>query len=469
MKSGINIIRNLTGTFSGKSLLLMIAGIGKMLSQLIVLYLYSRLLIPEAYGIYQSIWLYISIISVISLFGLPQLILSAGWNAVSAYVNNNKNKTILTGALLFCIPYVIFWLLTPDLSVLAKILLALCVIAQSIASIRECIALSHHAHQRVFKVNMLHNVLFLLIHGIILFHWYTPELLLLLLSITFIIKSAILQKSIYNKTEKQTPRNEILQKQWLLLGLFDMINIFQRWFDKWAILLFLSLTQFAIYFNGAYEIPIFGIMVSAVGSIMLVEWNKNNTKDRDIYIFHHSALLLSCFVYPAFAFLLMYHDLFFIWLFSSQYESAIPIFGIAIFIIPVRITNYTVVLQTLNRSDKIVAGAIFDMVVAVALMFILYPLMQMKGIILSMVIATWAQAIYYLIETGRIAGIPFSKILPYGKLILILALSLMPAFAVKFLMSGQSGNIQLIAGFTVAGLSAFFLFFFIHKKFIPLR
>lgn len=436
-------------SFTGRSVMLMVSGIIKMLVQLTVILLYARTLTVELYGQYQSVWLYTGVISVVSLFGLPALILSSGGENIQQYIQTFRHRSAIIALCLFIVPVALVWIFEPGFSYVQKTLLTLLILAQNIAAIREVLVLKHGSHKKVLLANLLFSVIFLLVHVGLSGSRYSLDALLLLLTLVFIIKSTMLKHKAFSSGTHTDIPVEITGKQWLYLGLFDTINTLYKWLDKWIILSFLTLSQFAVYFNGAYEIPVFGIVVSAVGHIMLVEWGRTGGHaDQIRESLHHSTQMLAAWVLPAFIFLIFHHETFFLLLFGNTYAEAVPIFFIALFILPLRMTNFTAALQFYQRSDRIVLGAIIDLVSAIVLMFILYPLLQTRGIILAVVISTWVQAGYYLWATSQLTQIPWYRLLPFQYMIWVLLTSCVILAGLYYITQNRSVQWQLVAGIT---------------------
>lgn len=434
--------------FTGRSVMLMFSGMLKMLVQLTVILLYARLLSVESYGQYQSVWLYTQVISVISLFGLPSLLLSAGSENIQRFVQQYRTRTAIIATLLFLIPVLLLWICEPGFTLLQKGLLAMLILAQNIATVREVWILKHGSHKKVFMANIVFSILFLSTHIALSGSRYSLDTLLLLLIAVCIVKSALLKPTTLPIASTAELPAAITGSQWLYLGLFDTINTVYKWLDKWIILSFLTVSQFAVYFNGAYEIPLFGILVSAIGHIMLVEWGRTDGSPNHIQqTLHHATQLLATWVLPAFAFLIWHHEDFFIWLFGSTYAEAVPVFFIALFILPLRITHFTAVLQFYQKSDRILLGAIIDLIAAILLMFVLYPLLQMRGIILAVVISTWIQAGYYLFVTASITGMAWYRLLPIRFIAGVLLLSFSVIIGLDFITQTSSLYWKLGTGF----------------------
>lgn len=83
-----------------KSLILMGNSTLKLLTQITIIVILSKKISIEKYGIYQSVWMYINIISVCTLFGLPSLILSSQQGSLKIFIKKNIIKLILIAAIL---------------------------------------------------------------------------------------------------------------------------------------------------------------------------------------------------------------------------------------------------------------------------------------------------------------------------------------------------------------------------------
>jgi O-antigen/teichoic acid export membrane protein len=411
--------------FAKRSFLLISSSVIRLGAQLAIVFLYSRNLSVAEYGLYQSIWLYINVVSVISLFGLPSIILSSSVSSIRLWINKNKKKFIFLSLLLNITPSLYVLLAANEYNHTIKLLLLILIIIQNISIITETIVIKKKKEKIVLLSNLIFSTGYLICHLIILYYNYSLISILTTLVLMFIIKTVILWIfAMQNVTALPSKTVKPLGNQWLYLGLYDVLSVVFKWVDKWVILFFISASQFAVYFNGSYEIPLFGLMISAVGSIMLVDLsgqNDNATKVKSL--FKNSSKLLASIVFPSFCFLFFYNQDFFTLIFSVKYIAAIPIFTISIFILPLRITNFTAALQVYNRNDLIVKGAVLDLIIAVVLMAILYPILKLQGLALAFVLSTYVQAGYYLWHTGKLINKKISYFFPFKKLFFIMTSS----------------------------------------------
>jgi O-antigen/teichoic acid export membrane protein len=454
------------GSFAKRSLLLLLSLSFKLLVQIVVIFVYARYLSVSDYGNYQSIWLYANVGSIIGLFGLPSLLLSISLKNIIKWVKENKVVFFLAFMLLNLIPFVVLLFFRNQFPINTRFLLLLLIIIQNVSIIAETIAIKAEKEKLVLVSNIVFNVAYLSLHIFLLYYGYSLHLLLLGLAGLYLIKTFILlfYKHHYMVQDNNTTVQAI-GKQWLYLGLNDTVSVISKWLDKWVILLLLSATQFAIYFNGSYEIPVFGLMLSAVGNIMVVELSKQRVDPiKHINaLFTTSSISLAAIVFPSFAFLLFYHTAFFTLIFSAKYITAIPVFFVSIFILPVRITNYTAVLQVHNKNNLIIKGTLLDIGVAIILMIVFYPLMQMKGLALAFVLSTYLQAWYYLWATSKLINKKISSFFPIKKLLGIMALSVFILGIIYFLSSKFKFPANLLLGIIMCGALILFLLY-IHLK-----
>jgi O-antigen/teichoic acid export membrane protein len=439
----------------------------RMAAQLAIVFLFSRKLSLKDYGLYQSVWLYINIISVISLFGLPSLLLSVHVKNITDWVTANKKQFLLWAGLLNLIPLTYIFFGATNYDVLTRLLLMFLIISQSISIIVETLTIKNEKEILVLATNVLFTIGYLFCHLLLLYTNYSLHLLLTGLILFFWIK-IFLQwrfstRNILHSTHLPVQQ---ISKQWFYLGLNDVVGVLSKWLDKWVILFFVSITQFAIYFNGAYEVPVFGLMLSAIGNVMLVDFSKTHT---DIAaatkaLFNNSAALLSGIVFPSFCFLFFYHAPFFTLIFSTKYQEAIPVFLVSIFVLPVRITNFTALIQTYNRNDLIIKGTVLDILIAIFLMLVFYPVFQMKGLALAFVISTYIQAAYYLWHTGKLLNKKISYFFPFKKLLITMLISFIVTGTGYLIFNSFLYPLNLFAGIALCTLTVLAFLYNYYKS-----
>ncbi len=463
-----NIINNIAGgKFAKRSFLLITSQGTRMLAQIVIIFIYSRHLSFKEYGAYQSVWLYVNVISTLSLFGLPSLIMSASQKNIYTSVKDNKKHFFIAGSIVNFLPLLFLLLAVHEFSIGSKLLIIMLIICQNISILAEAITIKKEKEMLLLISNIIFAIGYFACHIFILYTGYSLELLVAVLILIFAIKATTLLW--LNKQNIEDPVNTLSPttgRQWFYLGVVDSLSVLFKWIDKWIILFFLSVSQFAIYFNGSYEIPVLGLMVSGVGNIMLIELSKHSHKSSAAskILFTNSSLLLASIVFPSFAFLLFYHSYFFTFIFSAKYVASIPIFFVSIFILPVRITNYGATLQVYNRNDLVVKGALIDIIIAVILMAFLYPFMGMKGLALAFVISTYIQAWYYLWHTSNLINQKIVSFFPLKKLLLLMVISILLLGTTYAICNRLPYPLNMIIGVAVCSLLIISLLYLSIKR-----
>jgi O-antigen/teichoic acid export membrane protein len=450
-----------------RSIFLIAGKFAKLVSQVFAIILFSKYLNLNDYGHYQTIWVYINVAAVIGLFGLPSLILSEPANNILNFYKRNR-RLLNIG---FITVNLLIFLFIPSLrqqDILFKAVIFLLIIFQNLSIITDAVALKFEREKLLAITNIIFSAGFLAAHLLMVNGYLSFMNLFLILAILFLCKFCVLYFAIKVNLIVKTANADVTLKktglQWLHLGLNESISILASTLDKWVILFMLTASEFAIYFNGSYEIPVFMILLLSAGNIMVVELSKNYSFKKVKYLYTHSTLVLSAILFPAFFFLFFYHKEFLLLIYGSKYESAIPLFLISIFILPLRSFYSTAVLQVKHRADLIVKGAVLDILLAVMLMFCLYPLMGVSGIALSIVISTYVQQYFYLNRSAALLDEKIKNFMPVRPQFVIILFSLITAAAGSFFMHSVLHKSAVWGGAVIALASTLRILLHLYKN-----
>jgi O-antigen/teichoic acid export membrane protein len=142
----------------------------------------------------------------------------------------------------------------------------------------------------------------------------------------------------------------------------------------------------------------------------------------------------------------------------------VPFFLIYAWIIPLRIANYSAVLQAKMKSNLVTAGSLSALVLKLLLMVLLYRSSGVKGIALAVVIGTYYQVLFYIYHIARVLTIPIVNVLPFKKLAIVFLLAagvnLGAYYAIRHLPPLQ----QLIFGGSVLAINAVAGFLILIKQ-----
>jgi|GEM_PF-661100 len=413
--------------------------------------IYSRKLTYDDYGKFQSVWIYTNIVNVIISFGIASVILSTDLDFLTAFIKNNRRKLILFYSALWISGLVTFFFVAKNFNSSLKFLLIAFIITQNVATAADNLLIKKGNEKISGIINFVYAFIFFGWHIYVLCTWYS--LYHLVEGITIISAARlmiILLIPLRKRETRVTVSNNQFLHHWGYLGLNDTLGVLARWIDKLFLLYLLSAGDFAIFFNGSIEIPLFALLVSVTGNFLSIEMSASLLQPKKmIKVYRESFHILSNIVFPLFLFLFFFRADLFSLVFAHKYDASLPIFVISIFILPLRINNYGVVLQCFSQGKRVLFGSLLDLFIAIILMIILYPLMGTKGVALSVVISTYCQSLYYLWHSSRMLNSTILQLLPLKKLGIrffkILALYL----ALSFVLSGLGAPSRLIVAIAI--------------------
>lgn len=449
---------------------LALSSVIRFVVQFAIIIVYSHRLSLAVYGQYQFIWMFINFFSLIMLFGLNSLVLSTPLYEIKNWIRSHIK--LVVGCFIFfnAIALGFLFIRGEYFTNSEKSLLVLLLILQNLLVIAEAVTIKREQEKKVFSSNIAYLVIYATAHLYLIYTTYSVELLLLFLCVAAVIKTIILCYNL-KLNLSFSPKINPLGRQWFYLGINEVLGVVVKWIDKWAILFFLPVADFAVYFNATYEIPVFMLVLSAVGNISLVELSKpEHRTNRKIKRFYdRSTILMACFVFPSFWFFWFYAGDFIVTFFGDKYAAAITIFKISIFILPARIIYSTTILQIYHKTNLIVKGAVIDLIVALVFIAILYPNFGMEGLALAFVISTYVQVGYYLWETGRLLKEKITYFFPVKQILIICFSSGLLIAISYFLMHTIAPLPKNIIGIVCTGIITLASFIFFYKKMLLSR
>lgn len=413
--------------------------------------IFSRRLSYDEYGTFQSVWMYANIVNVILSFGLGAVILSTNMTFLLSFIKKNQKILISFYILLSLTTLLIFFLFAKNFNAATKFLLIGFIIIQNTVAVAENLLIKQGGEKKAFLINFFYSILFFGTHLFILFTNYSLAHLIIVVTIISVIKFFI----IIFFTRVQAGNVAInddknFMKHWAYLGFNEILGIIAKWIDKIFLLYLLTATDFAIFFNGSFEIPLFGLLVSVTGNFLLIEISGNTRlTDKIVSLFRENFNMLSSIVFPLFFFLFFFREELFMLVFKNKYQASLPVFLISIFVLPIRINNYTVILQCLLQGNKIMWGSILDILIAIILMVLLYPKMGTQGIALSIVISTWFQVVYYLWHSASALHISILRLVPAKKLLIKFFVLLAVYLLLSLLVQNLAIAVKLILAFLI--------------------
>lgn len=395
-----------------------------ILSLLVISVLYSRKLSYDEYGKFQTVWVLANILGTIILFGLPSIIFATGKKTLQTFFKKYGTKIIAVYTVIVLAAFSFTFFSDKNFDVSFKFLVFGFIMLQAGCVVSDSFLIKHDLLRHYLIINSLYSLIFFSYH--LYFYYYAFSLQALVFGITILAVLKLLfsigmlcrRKSYAGVAHDLVPR--AFFRNWLYTGINEVFGVVVKWLDKIFLLYLLTASEFAIFFNGSFELPLFAVLISAVESLMLTNISRNlpNKTDARI-IFGESFKLLSLISFPIFFFFLFTHQETYAIIFDNKYNSSIPVFVITLFIIPLRISHYGVILQSYGKANKLALGSAIDFVLSLTLMFALFPVLGTKGVMLAIVLSTYLQVVYYLYESAKTLDITVWELLPFkylGKL-----------------------------------------------------
>jgi O-antigen/teichoic acid export membrane protein len=210
------------------------------------------------------------------------------------------------------------------------------------------------------------------------------------------------------------------------LGLSSVIGTITIQLSSMIVALMTSPVDFAVYANGAKEVPLIGIITGSISVVIMAEM-ANKIKEGDLKmaleLFRKSAIASASFLIPIMVFLMIYADSFIYILYSNKYTGSVTPFRIYLFSIPIRIVYYSAAFIALGKSKEILFRSVIDLGLTAIFSFLLLFWFGINGapiaLILTMFIWTVPYNLYTLAKEFNCKStyiIPFSKV---GKVFLI--------------------------------------------------
>ncbi len=409
-----------------KSYLIYIFKILVALTKIIALAYSTRLVSTELWGLFQKIIL-------IFLICLP--IVESGLSSSFYYffVNEKKTKIVFGSHSLLLLLYIFFLIIISflyfilfDLSFSHFPFLVLYIFSNTLIILFDCYFYALKKTKYILISTLFVGFLYSL--SIILFSYFSfsinilfvllslPSLIIFLLY-TYIIK----QKFSINLFYYKETRLLVFFKYGFPVSIASAVGVLNRKIDFLFVSYFLPLSTMAIYSFGAYEIPIVAIITNVLfsqSSTKLHELSKYNninvveywkTLQRASYIF----------ICPLFITILYYSDPLFTAVFSSKYQESVIIFQIFLFLIPLRTTNFGILLRIINKTRLITICSLISFGFNLMSFYIFYSYFGLIGLTISVVISIYILGFSQLYFYSKITKIRFTKFFNFKYLFLM--------------------------------------------------
>lgn len=211
------------------------------------------------------------------------------------------------------------------------------------------------------------------------------------------------------------------------IGMSSMIGSINRQIDKIIISGQFTVREFAIYSNGATELPIARILNSAVMSVImpeLVRLYSQGEYNRLLELWHRSIRKVSLIILPMMVFLFVFAREFLLFLYSEKYLDSTGIFQIYLFTLPNRVTTFGSVLLAAGLSKVIMYYNLYTVITAVTLNLLLIKLLGIWGAAIGTVLSIYFITFIQLKKICSVVNCTFKQVYPWRLTLNILLVAL---------------------------------------------
>ncbi len=158
------------------------------------------------------------------------------------------------------------------------------------------------------------------------------------------------------------------------LGLASMFGTLAMQLDKLIVASLCSPEDFAVYANGAMEIPLIGVVTGAIASVILVDMRAAVVRgdyEEALRLFRLAAAKSACILLPALCFLFVFAEDIITVLFSNKYLQSVWPFRIYLLLLPVRVAFYGPALMALGQTTIVLVRSVLDLCIDLVLSVLL--------------------------------------------------------------------------------------------------
>ncbi len=254
-------------------------------------------------------------------------------------------------------------------------------------------------------------------------------------------------KKVYDSVQQYTDDFVSVAKHSFPVALSLTIGVLSYQVDKFLVSYLSTPDQYALYINGAFEVPLITMVTSSIAGAtfgLFSNYCKEKQFKESIALFgrvcHISALIL----FPSFVFLMFFADHVIIALFGKNYSDSASIFRIYLCLLPIRIVQYGNVLIALNKAKTLVFRSVIELLLGVTIAATAYFVVGISGVALGMVssVLFWTVP-YNLREISIGLNSSIGNLIPWR------------ALTKTAIFSGLSGVIVFISMESIAASSPF--------------
>ena len=211
------------------------------------------------------------------------------------------------------------------------------------------------------------------------------------------------------------------------LGLAAALAMLSASLDKVVVASMCSTADFAIYANGAMEIPLIGVVTGSITAVLLPDIRRlylEGRKSEALELWKRGAAKSALIILPLMCFLFcMAPDVMTV-LYSPKYAASALPFRLYLLLLPIRVVTWGAMFMAAGKTQLILYRAALELGLNLVLSILFVRLLGYIGAAVAGILTIYFWSVPYNMHTiGRQYGAKFAAVLPARKLLQIIAVS----------------------------------------------
>ena len=254
----------------------------------------------------------------------------------------------------------------------------------------------------------------------------------------------------------------------LPIGLSSVVGTFSTQLNRLVISTSFSPHVFAVFNNGAFEIPFVGLLTGSLMTVLIPEFvvrlKNNETMEAVWRLWNNASLKTALILYPLIVYSFIFSEEIIILLFSNKYLESVPIFRIFLIATFVRVTQYSSLIQALGKTKLMLLTSIIGLISNLVLSWILVNTMGVYGPAWANVITVYIWMLVYLLMIANLTNSSLLLVMPWIGLLKVLVLSIIPGLGIILLRyANLSIFLELIFGAVIYAMLYIVLLIVTHE------
>jgi len=202
----------------------------------------------------------------------------------------------------------------------------------------------------------------------------------------------------------------------LPFGLAVVVNTLVQSSHQFIVAASVSITDYAVYAVGCFQLPILGIIVDSVAKASLVKMSEiAGAKNSSIVmaeLISNSIRKLWILFFPIFVFFFITAEEFIVLLFTDTYRASVPVFRIFILMIPLSTILVQHVPRAYNETRFILMSNLATLLLSAAFCIVLIGRLGLAGAAIGFIMANLCWRFFFISKCKRLLNMPIRSFFP---------------------------------------------------------